>query len=101
MGWGDLEVLILLRVLGVGDDAGGGDGGVNDRDNDVGVAGYDIRVLVVVVGWLARAGAGGGRWVAGYEEVVEALRCHVHVRKVASLQHLEVEVTMKEEGRHL
>lgn len=83
VGNGDLEVLLPLRVLGVGDDAGAGDGGLWDDDGHVRVAGDDAAVMLEIAvtgsGIVGGVLGGGGAGVADGEAAAEALGGEVHV----------------------
>lgn len=78
-------MFVPVGVLGVGDDASAGDGGLGDDDGDVRVAGDDLGAVAeaavggVFVGGREVAGGGfglvgGGAGVAAGEEEAEAFR---------------------------
>lgn len=75
VGEGDVEVVVPLRVLGVGDDVGAGDGGLRDDDCDVRVAGDDAVVVLLDL----LVSGGGAASVAGSEAAAETLSSDVHV----------------------
>lgn len=48
MGQRDLEALVPNRVLRIGYDPGPGDAGTGEANGDIGIAGDDIPVVVVI-----------------------------------------------------
>lgn len=108
MGEEELEVLFPLGFLGVGDDAGAGEGGAGEENFDVGIAGDGLgfgleeergtRLLARPELFFAIGAAGGGEGeAAGAEAAAEALGEHVHVGEVAGLVDAEVQVAVQED----
>lgn len=84
------EMLIPDRILRVGDDAGADDGGSSEADGDVGVAGDDLGVVL-----LLGAGGGGDGGAAGGEAAAEALGEHVHVGEASCFDDSKVEISVE------
>lgn len=89
---GDEEMLIPDGILRVGDDAGADDGGSSKADGDVGVAGDDL-VVVLLLG----AGGAGDGGAAGGEAATEALGEHVHVGEASCFDDSKVEISVEVE----
>lgn len=99
----DEEVLVPLRVLGIGDHAGPGDSGLRDDNGDVRIASDDLAmVLGLPVGFggvVFVVGGGGGETTrvrsAGSEAAAKALGSQVHVGKAASGENGQIEVAVQ------
>lgn len=96
VGEGDVEVLVPMGVLGVGDDARAGDAGAGEADGDVGVGGDDLVVLLEAAAAAVGAALEGLlEGLEGGEEAAEALDEEVHVGEAPGFDDLEVEVAVE------
>lgn len=86
----DVEVFVPLRILGVGEDACTGDGGLGDGDGDVRVTGDNLAVVAEFKVF------GGGGSTAGFEgdATGEAAGDQVHVWQTTSLDYTQFQVSV-------